>query len=582
MATIKAEQMSSTNPGAGPSLSRRLTSALSQAGLLRLALLLIGAVLVFVLCVVPFLNLFFKIAFFGDRFSLEIFSDLTQVKAVRTATLNTLKVALTITIASVGVAVPLAWLLTRWDFPFASKFRSYLCLPYAIPPYVGAIAWIFLANPMTGLLNHLLGASVLNIYSFTGLVFVETCFLYTFVLIASLASLDRMDSSLEEAARLSGASPLRVFRDITLPLLKPTLIGSSLLVFLAAVASFGVPALIGGPARLYLLTTQIYTYQRMGSMSGLLRAAALSIWLMVAALVLMIAAHYISTRKTLQTVGGKTARPSNFELGRLKTPLVILVCLFLGVVFILPIFGVLLSSLSQTQGELGLSNLTLSNWHRILFEVSETPRALSNSLIAAAAAATLASVVAMFVAYVQVKTKIRGRALFEIFASLPSATPGTVVALALIMTFSISFLGVIPSLYNTLALIIVAYFVKYLSFSVRTVGDGYRQIDDVLAEAARMSGANGRQTMMTIWLPLLMPALVASWFLVFMPALSEMTMTLLLTGPGLETIGTLTFQLQEYADASGGGASVLAIIVVFAVIVINTLVKRLSRGKFGL
>ena len=550
---------------------------------LRVLILLTALLIVFVVCVVPFLNLFLKIAFFGGDFSLQVFIDLLKLKNVQRAVVNTLKVCVSISVASLLIAVPLAWFLARWDFPFARKFRSWLSLPYAIPPYIGAIAWIYLANPSTGLINRIVGEPFLNIYSMAGLIFVETSFLYTFVFLNTLSSLDRMDSSFEEAARLSGATPLRVFFDVTLPILRPSLVGSALLVFLASVASFGVPALIGGPARLYLLTTQIYTFQRMGSMGGLIRAAALSVWLMVAALTLMVAAHIVTSRKSLQTVSGKTARPSAFELGRWRWPLFMVVCVFGLIVFVLPVAGILLSSLSAVQGELGLSNLTLANWHRVIFEVNETPRALSNSFIAAAIAATLAASVALFVAYVQVKTKLRGRAIFDFFASLPYATPGTVVALALIMTFSVPFLGVLPSLYNTLTLIIVAYFVKYLSFSMKTTADGYRQIDDVLAEAARMSGANWAQTMWTIWLPLLMPALVvASWFLVFMPALSEMTMSLLLTGPSLETIGTLTFQLQEYADASGGGASVLALIVITAVILINLLVKRVSRGKYGL
>ena len=541
-----------------------------------------AAAIVFLVCVYPFLNLFVKVVFHDGEFSTSIFEALLRQKSVHKAFLNTLKVCISITVASLFVAVPLAWLLSRWDFPLATKFRSWLSLPFAIPPYVGAIAWIYLANPTTGLLNYLLGEPLFNIYTNAGLIFVETSFLYTFVFLATLSSLDRMDSSLEEAARLSGASPIRVFIDITLPMIRPTLISGALLVFLAAIASFGVPALIGGPARIYLVTTQIYTFMKMGSMGALLKAAALSFLLMIIAMVLLVLASLVSNRKKMNFVGGKTARPSNYELGRWKWPIFSLVCVFGLLVFVFPIGGILLSSLSHTQGELGLQNLTLENWNRILFETNETGRALKNSFLAASGAATLASLVALFAAYIQVKTRIPGRSSFDFFSSLPYATPGTVVAFALIITFSVSFLGALPSLYNTLTLILIAYFVKYLSFSVKTTADGYRQIDDVLAEAARMSGATWSQTMWTIWLPLLMPALVASWFLVFMPALSEMTMTLLLTGPGLETIGTLTFQLQEYADASGGGASVLALVVIIAVIAINTLVKKLSRGKYGL
>jgi iron(III) transport system permease protein len=128
----------------------------------------------------------------------------------------------------------------------------------------------------------------------------------------------------------------------------------------------------------------------------------------------------------------------------------------------------------------------------------------------------------------------------------------------------------------------LVYIVKYLSFAMKTTADGYRQIDDVLDEAARVSGAGWGKTMMTIWLPLMKAPMIAAWFLIFMPVVSELTMTVLLTGPGLETVGTVIFQLQEYADASGGGASVIAIMVVSMVILINWIVKKVSNGRYSL
>ena len=561
-------------------LQRRLREILNPQFLL----LAVAAVVLFSLCTVPFLVLLEKVLYSGENntLSFQAYQEVLSSPATLTAITNTFVVSLLVTAACLFIGTPLAWLLSRSDFPLAKKYRSWLCLPFAVPPYIGAIAWIFLANPTTGLLNHIFGEHSLNIYSMAGLVFVETSFLYTFILLTTLSSFDRMDSSFEEAARLSGASPARVFVDISLPIIRPALISGGLLVFLATAASFGVPALIGTPARIYLLTTQIYTFQKMGSISGLIKAGALSSVLMVIALITLLLSQWVMRDRKLQTVSGKTSRPSVFELGKWRTPLFLLVTLFFVVVFVLPIFGILISSLSAVQGELSLSNLTIETWRRTLFDVDETSRAVINSLILGAGAATIAVVIGIFIAYTQTKTRLPGRNALDVLAALPYATPGTVVALALILTFSGSFLGIFPSLYNTLGLILIAYVVKYLSFAVKTTADGYRQIDDVLAEAARVSGAGWTTTLTTIWLPLLAPALVAAWFLVFMPVMSELTMTILLTGPGLETIGTVIFQLQEYADASGGGASVLALIVIISVIGINTLVKRLSRGKYGL
>ena len=444
------------------------------------------------------------------------------------------------------------------------------------------MAWIFLANPSTGLLNRMAGSSWINIYSYFGLIWVETTFFYTFVLLAVLTTLDRMDSSLEEAARLSGASPLQVFLNITLPLIRPAVTSGGILVALAAAASFGVPALIGNPAKIYLVTTQIYTFQKMGSMKGLFQAGALSIFLLVAALILLFLNQWLIKGRQFQIVSGKASRPSLIELGKWKIPILVSLGFIFSLLFIFPMVGILITALSQVQGKLNLANFGFGHFYRVFFEMTETTRALGNSFYLASVASTLATLLAVVLSYIQWKTSIRGRHLLEVTASFPYSIPGTVVALALILTFSRSLFGIGPSLYNTLTLLWLAYLIKFLSLAMKTLGDGFGQIDDSLAEAARVSGASWLRSFISIWLPLLKPSIVAAWFLIFMPAFSELTMTIMLSGPGIETLGTLIFQLQEYADPSGGSSAVLALVVVFLVISINFTVKKLSGGRYGL
>lgn len=539
-------------------------------------------------CLNPFLRLFRTVFFTQDegQFTTQPLVDAFALPSTWLAVRNTILVSSCSAIAALMIAVPLAWVVARAQIRGANKFRTLFSLPFAVPPYIGAIAWIFLANPSTGLINRMLqpifGERALNVYSFVGLVFVETSFLYALVFVMIVSTLQRMDSSLEEAARLSGASPARVFFDINLPLMRPVLLTAFVLVFLAAAASFGVPALIGGPARIFLLTTQIYTFQKLGSTSGLLRAGALSSVLFIFALAGMGAATYFSRRAQRGMVSGKSSVLSRVSLGRWQGLVMAAMVLYWFVTFVLPLFGIVLSSLSRVQGESGFGNLTFGTWYRTLFEVSETGRALANSFFLAAGAATLAVLISVFASYVQVKTRLRGRGLITVLTTLPYATPGTVLAFALILTFQSSFLWVFPSIYNTLLLLMIAYLIKNLSFAVATTSDGFRQIDDVLIEAARVSGATWTQGFATIWLPLLMPSMIAAWFLVFMPSLSELTMSVLLSGPGLETIGTTIFQLQEYADASGGGASVLSVVVVVLVLSMNFLLKAISRGRYGL
>ena len=545
-------------------------------------ILSIATVVLFFICLYPFLILLYTCFFSDSGFGWQHFQGLLESPSTIRAIQNTVIVSVSTAVLSACMAIPFAWLFTRTNLPYASKLRSYFCLPYAIPPYIGAIAWIHLANPSNGILNILFGASFFNIYNLGGLVWVMSSFFYTLILLMTLTSLDRMDSSFEEAARISGASPFRVFFQITFPLISPAILSGMLLVVLACAASFGVPAMIGNPASIFLLTTKIYTFQRMGSESAMLSAAALSVLLFVFAILILVVNHWLQKTKRHALVSGKTSYPSRVDLGKWRYPCLYFCLGFLFLVLILPLLAILQSAVSTVQGKFAWDNIGLGNFYRVFFEMEETSRALGNSLYIAFVAATLATILGIAVAYIQQKTKIWGRDTLAIFASLPYATPGTVLAFALILTFSSSIFGFSIPLYNTLGILILAYMAKFLSFSVRTTGDAFLQIDDSLGEAARVAGASWFTSIRSIWLPLMKSSLVASWFLIFMPSFSDLTITILLSGPGMETVGTLLFQLQEYADASGGGAAVLSLLIVAAVMLTNYSVKFFSKGKYGL
>ncbi len=494
---------------------------------------------------------------------------------------NTFIVSISVSIISTLFGLLLAWLITRTDLPARNMLRTFFSLPYTVPAFIGAIGWIILANPNSGLLNEILSTQF-NIYTMKGLIFVESTFLFTFSYLTTLAALDRMDSSLEEAALLSGASSLRLFFDIHLPLLKPSLISGFILSFLATAASFGVPALIGGPARLNFITTQIYTFQRMGTQNSLQLSIATSVLL---ALITFALLYLIQKKMTLQKnfiVSGKSSRITFLKLKYFKWPIFLMLIIIFIIIFILPISALLLSSLSSTQGQWDLQNITFNNYKRVLFETEETVRAISQSIILALAAASICTVVAFTYCYFTFRTQFKAVKFFESILILPFSTPGSILALAIIVSFSQGYFGIGPSLYNTLGLIVFAYVLKYLSLSVKTISDGYQQIHPTLEEAAITSGASWFKILKTIYFPLLKTAAIASVFLVFMPSLSELTMTLFLTGPGLETIGTMIFQFQEYSDMGGGGAAVLSILVITFVLITNFFLKFISKGRYGL
>lgn len=532
--------------------------------------------LLFLLCVYPFLFIGYSFSFQNGAFDYAIYKRaFTNPMTIRSFR-NTMIVCGSTVLFSTLISLPLAWLFTRTNLKFKNFWRTIFCLPYAVPPFIGAIAWIYLANPSNGLLRGIIPG--INIYSLSGLIFVMTAFFYTFILINLLSSFEKIDPSLEEAARISGASSFQVFYKITLPLVVPSLFSGMLLAFLSAMANFGIAALIGNAAGITMMTTQIFIFQKMASFTGLKLSGILSLGLLVITAAVFYLDHTVTKKFRFSLVTGKVARPSTIDLGHKHLFAQMGLALAALILFLLPVGAILIAALSKLQGNRELSNFGLQNFSTIFFKTDETYRALGNSFFLAIAAAIGCSLIGYFLSQAGKEIRPSLNKIKEAFVAIPYAVPGTVIAFSFILTS----LSLKLPLYNTLGIILLAYMAKFLNFSYRIINDGVGQIDKTLIDAAQVAGANSWQVFSRIWLPLLRPFLMASFFLVFMPAFSELTMSVLLTGPGNETIGTLIFQLQEYGDASGGGAAVLSFCVLILIVLMNAILKISTKGKYGL
>jgi iron(III) transport system permease protein len=368
--------------------------------------------------------------------------------------------------------------------------------------------------------------------------------------------------------------------DISLPLLWPNIKSSALLVFLASAASFGVPALIGSPGGIYLLTTRIYMFQKMGSLNGVSAASLLSFFLIFLSILIVVLQQIFSKKSIGAVVQGKSSRISKINLGKKQVLAQVGLLLLFIILFLLPVSSIILASLSKVQGVFSFSNLSLQNFSQLIFSMPEFGTSVKNSLVLSTSVATISVLFGVILSYVEIRTDIFGKSLIRMIPTIPFSTPGTVLALAVLLSFGRR-IGSI-SLYNTLFLIGLAYFIKYLSFAIRTIGDGMRQIDKSLEESSILCGATFFRRLIDLWIPILRPIIVSAWFLIFMPCFSELTMTILLTGPGLETLGTLLFQLQEYGDSGGGGAAALCVLLISFILIINFSVKKISKGSFGL
>ncbi|PNQ04552.1 hypothetical protein RJ60_14480 [Mesotoga sp. B105.6.4] len=541
-------------------------------------------VLIGILVVFPFTLLFMNSFKSDGVFTLQNYATVFSASRNYTALLNSLKLGFLTSLFAVLMGAPLAWLVTRTNLPFAKLFKTLFILPYMIPPFVGAIAWSQLLNRRNGYVNRwimsLFGLDryVFNVNTLSGLVWVMALYLYPFVFITVVGALERMDPTLEEAARTCGSKTLRIMKDITLPLVAPSIAGGALLVFASSIANFGIPALIGMQGRVFVLTTMIYSYMHSGGFNGIAMASSLSVLLMGVSVGALLINNLYLKKKQYTLISGKSMRPTTLDLRAWKLPCLVLAAIVVFVTVILPFFSIALTSLLDAWGaDITWENISLRNYRYILFEYKLTKDALKNSLLLAISAATISMILGSLIAYISVKTKIRGRKALETVAQIPYTIPGTVVAIAMILAWSGRY-GI--NLYNTFWILLVAYVAHYTAFAIRTTSASLEQIHSSLEEAARISGGSWLKSLRDIVIPLIRPGLVAGWFLIFMPALRELTMSILLWGPKTVTIGVAVFEMQEagYVQISAAFATLLLIIVITG----NLIVKWLTKGKIGI
>ncbi|MCI5957548.1 MAG: iron ABC transporter permease [Clostridiales bacterium] len=547
-------------------------------------LLIIDFMLLFQM--LPLIYLVVKAFFPEGGFTLETFTRLYSYPMNWSALKNTLIAAAATMVLGTVLAFPLAWLVGRTNLYGKKFFRSLFVLTYMVPPYVGAMAWLRLLNPNVGDMNVFLrtlfgmaadATGPINIYSLGGLIWVLTTFYYPYAFITISRAMEKMDPTLEEASRVSGASPLKTLFTITLPMMTPSLIAGALLVFVCAASCYGIPSIIGAPGKVHTVTTRIIEYYGLGT-QGLNDATGMAVFLMIIAILVLYISDFVMAKRQYITVSGKSTRPNIVDLRKWRIPLTVLVSLFAVIVILVPFATILTTSFKVDVGKslTDPGNFTFGQW-TLIFSRSETLACLKNSLIYGAVTATVGIVIACVMSYLLQRTRIRGRKLPDFMITLGSGTPSVVIALGLIMTMKGDF-GV--NIYNTAYIMIVAYLIKYLMMGMRTVVSAMSQIHVSLEECSQISGATWTRTMFKITGPLIFPSIAAGWFLIFIPSFYELSMTTLLYSNTTKTIG---FQLYEYwTFTSQPQACAMAFGILLIVVALNFVLNRLTKGEFSI
>ena len=533
--------------------------------------------------VIPLSYLLIRSLFPKGSFSLDSFKRVYTYDLNWTALINTVIISGLTTLFGVILAFPLAFLVGRTDMYGKKFFRTLFVTTYMVPPYVGAMAWLRLLNPNAGVLNKFLmqifnlSKAPFNIYTVGGIVWVLTCFYYPYAFITISRAMEKMDPSLEEASKISGASPIKTLMTITIPMMTPSIIAAGLLVFVASASAFGIPSIIGAPGQIYTVTTRIIDFVHIGSEEGLNDAMVLAVFLMAIANIVLYITTFVIGKRQYITMSGKSTRPNIVELGKWRMPITVIISIFSFFVVILPFVTVALTSFTINMGKpIGLSNMSMSAWNKV-FSRASILSSTKNSIIAGLAAAFFGIVISCIMAYLLQRTNVKGKRIPDFLITLGSGTPSVTIALALIISMSGKFK---INIYNTLTIMIIAYMIKYMLMGMRTVVSAMSQVHPSLEEAAQISGANWLRMLKDVTVPLIGASIVAGFFLIFMPSFYELTMSTLLYSSNTKTIGYELYIYQTYHSQQV--ASALATAILLFVIIINYLLNKLTKGQFSI
>ena len=486
---------------------------------------------------------------------------------------TSIQFALGTSVFAFTLGTALAWMNERTNTPFKTVFYALSLIPLVIPSILFTVSWILLASPQIGIINLVLQswlglqAPPFDIYSIGGMIWVDGLHYSPMAFLLMTAAFRAMDPSLEESATMSGAGIFQVLWRITLRLTWPAIVATILILFIRAIESFEVPALLGLPAGIEVFTSAIYqAVHRYPSQVGLASAYAVSL------LVITTCGVYFVSRLSGQgskyaTMTGKGFRPRQIDLGRWRWFTAAIFVVYFLLIVVLP-FSVLLWSSFQrfyaVPSMEALQNLTIEPY-RFILSYPNLGRTVMNSMMLSFSAATIVMLVASVICWIVVKTKYPARWLLDNVASLPIVFPGLVLGLS-IMIF---YLNVDIGIYGTIWIMLIAYITRFMPYGLRYATTSMLQIHKELEESAAMSGASWVTTFRRIILPLLKPGLVAGWIYVMIVSIRELSTSILLYSPDTQVISIVIWELWEngqYVELSALG--VMFILALFVMVMV--------------
>ncbi len=492
------------------------------------------------------------------------------------------------TALGITLAAALAWMVERTNVPGKIWIYAGVPLTLVLPGLLQAMAWVLLLSPRIGFINKFLidglglGIEPINIYSLGGMIFVEGFRLVPTAFLMMVPLLRSMDPSLEDAAAMSGASPVSTMRKVTFRLMLPGLIAVLIYQFITAFEVFEVPGILGMPADIFVFSTKIYALHRSVTVEPSYgEANALSmIYLLVAVVATYLYSRVIAKSEKFTIITGKGYRPRLMNLGPWKWPAFALVFLFLLVTIIAPFLVFLYVSFLPYLMTPSIEAFEAMTWEFYIEVFNDELIGISvwNTFLVTVVTSTAVVVLSFLISLVVVRSKFWGRRLLDQMSFMPHAIPGIVMGVAFLWVFiNVDQLGI--PIYGGIWSITIAFTIAYIAYGTRAMNAAILQIHKDLEEAAYVSGAVQWRTMWRIFYPLMVPTFVGVWIWVMLHAVRAASLPLILTeGPENQVLAVLVWNMW---DEGAGGIQMVGVIGVIMIALLMVVTMCFRAFGFG-
>ncbi|HKU94916.1 MAG TPA: iron ABC transporter permease [Vineibacter sp.] len=515
--------------------------------------------------------------------SLDNFVTVLANENVHAALFNSLIACTGGTALAVVIGLTFSWIVVRTNTPWKGFIAAVSMIPLFVPPLVAAVAWSILGSPKTGLINTMFRWAGLDwrvdLYSMSGLIIVFGMYYAPYVYMFTASALRNMDPSLEEASEVAGASAFRTLFTVTFPLIAPAIISGMLLSFVVMLGIYGIPAVLGAPANISVLTTYIF---KLTAWNPPLynTAAAVAIILMVVTAGLVILQQRVLSGRSYATVAGKAFRPRSLNLGAWRWLTLGLAFVYLFVVVVLPTLALVVAAfrkflfIRDAASLFDLKQYSMAHFDSV-FDNPLTMRSIINTMEVGVVTALIGGVLAFAIGYTIHRTRVAGRGSIDVLSTLPVAIPGLVIGVAYLWAW----IGLPGGLYGTIWILALAFVARFMPDTVKALSTSFLQIHKELEEAAWICGKSLLGTIRTIVLPLASPGVIAAMTLLFVLAIRELGSSLFLYTS--DTMVMAVLLLDYYEGGNTGKTAAFSLVQTLLLAVLIGIANWLSRDSAG-